>query len=196
MARILEKKLTEAGYQMLGQDNEIEELILSILRTKNPRYLKAIPFLIYIHNPDLERIIKKTKNKNLFAEIIGIIRKIFWEEGIKRELPSIDKKTKFDYDEFKQEFKLQLKRQERPSFLLEKEKFHAERNLQMWLSYLFTKKERHILEQILRENHLTKTEYEYYSRKAKKKLNAIINLGEFAKAIVPLPPKLAGKINP
>ncbi len=190
MAGTLNQKLAEAGYQMLGQQSEIEELMLSILKTKDTRYLKAIPFLIYAHRPDLQRIIAHTKNKSLFAEIIGITRKIFKEERIEKELPLIDKKTNFNYEEFRQEFELQRRRQEKPSFLLEKEKFHAERNLQLWLSYLFTKKEREIIEKMLNEEQLTKTEYEYYSRKAKKKLNAIIHLQELSRAVVPLAPKL------
>ena len=47
MGRILEKKLAEAGYRMLGTAENKEELILDILNTKDYRYLKAIPFLIY-----------------------------------------------------------------------------------------------------------------------------------------------------
>ena len=36
---------------------------------------------------------------------------------------------------------------------------------------------------MLEEQPLTKTEYEYYSRKTKKKIQAIIQLQEFAKAL-------------
>lgn len=196
MARTLNQKLTEAGYQMLGQQNETEELILSLLKTKDTRYLKAIPFLIYTHNPDLDKIIAKTKHKDLFAEIVGITKKIFNEERIRKELPSIyqkNKKTNFNYEEFKQEFELQKRRQEKPSLWLDKEKFHAERNLHLWLSYIFTRKEREIIEKIINEKQLTKTEYEYYSRRAKKKLNAIIHLQELGRAVVPLSPRMEGK---
>lgn len=193
MARNVEERLMEAGYQLLGQDQKIEELIISILKEKNTRYLKAIPFLIYLHQPDISIIHAKTREKRLLGEIIGITRKIFQEEKISRELPTWDKKTKLKYGEFKQEFELQRRRQEKPSLLLEKEKFHAERNLQLWLSYIFTKKEREIIEKILNEKQLTKTEYEYYSRKAKKKLNAIMYLQELSRAVVPLSPKFDRK---
>ena len=193
MARTLNQKLAEVGYRMLGQQNEIEELILSLLKTKDTRYLKAIPFLIYAYNPNGEIILKKTGNKDLFAEIMGITRKIFQGGGIRKELPPINKKTKLNYEEFRQEFELQRRRQEQPSLLLEKEKFHAERNLQLWLSYIFTKKEREIIEKIINEKQLTKTEYEYYSRKAKKKLNAIMNLQELSRAVLPLSPRLEKK---
>jgi len=37
---------------------------------------------------------------------------------------------------------------------------------------------------MLNEKRLTKTEYEYYSRKAKKKLNAIVYLQELSRAVV------------
>ena len=193
MAENVEKRLMEAGYQLLGQDQKIEELIISILKEKNTRYLKAIPFLIYFHQPDISIINAKTREKRLLGEIIWITRKIFQEEKISRELPPWDKKTKLNYGEFKEEFELQKRRQEKPSLLLEKEKFHAERNLQLWLSYIFTKKEREIIEKILNEKPLTKTEYEYYSRKAKKKLNAIMYLQELSRAVVPLSPKLDRK---
>ncbi len=193
MARTLNQKLAEAGYQLLGQHQEIEELILSLLKTKDARYLKAIPVLIETHHPDLQNILAQTKNKSLFAEIIGLTRKIFKENGIKIELPAIDKKTSLNYEEFKQEFELQKRRQEKPSLWLDKEKFHAERNLHLWLSYIFTRKEREIIEKMINEKPLTKTEYEYYSRKAKKKLNAIIHLQELGRAVVPLSPRMEGK---
>ena len=50
MGRILEKRLAEAGYRLLGGTENKEELILDLLKTKDARYLKAIPFLIYQYN--------------------------------------------------------------------------------------------------------------------------------------------------
>jgi hypothetical protein len=189
MAKSIERKLSEAGYKLLGEI-EIENLILSILKKKDNRFLKAIPYLIYLHNPDLDKINAKTKDKKLLGEIIGITRKIFEEEGIQRELPQLDKKTKLNFEEFKQEFDLQKRGSEKPALLLEKEKIYAERNLQMSLSQLFTKKEKYIIQRILDEKPISKTDYEYYSRKTKKKLNAIINLADFAKSALPLSPKI------
>jgi hypothetical protein len=189
MAKSIERKLSEAGYKMLGEI-EIENLILSILEKKDNRFLKAIPYLIYLHNPDLDRINAKIKDKKLLGEIISITRKIFEEEGIQRKLPQLDKKTKLNFEEFKQEFDLQKRSSEKPILLLEKEKIYAERNLQMWLSQLFTKKEKYIIWRILDEKPISKTDYEYYSRKTKKKLNAIINLRDFAKSALPLSPKI------
>src|SRR3989344_8218528 len=175
MAQSIEQKLSEAGYKMLGEI-EIENLFLSILKKKDNRFLKAIPYLIYLHNPNLDRINAKIKNNKLLGEIISITRKIFEEEGIQRKLPLLDQKTKFDFEEFKQEFDLQKRSSEKPVLLVEKKKIYAERNLQMWLSQLFTKKEKYIIQRILDEKPISKTNYEYYSRKTKKKLSAIINL--------------------
>jgi hypothetical protein len=189
MARTIEKKLSEAGYKLLGE-SEIEDLILSILEKKDNRFLKAIPYLIYLHNPDLDIINAKIKNKKLFGEIISITKKIFEEEGIERKLPPINKKTKLNFQEFKQEFDLQKRSSDKPTLFLEKEKIYAERNLQMWLSQLFTKKEKYIIQRILAEKPISKTDYEYYSRKTKKKLNAIINLKDFATSTLPLSPKI------
>lgn len=193
MARALERKLAEAGFEMMGSHNEIEDLILSLLEKKNIRHLKAIPFLIYLHNPDLSQISKKTKQKALLGEMITISRKIFKEEGIDQTLPLLDRKTNFNYQEFKQEFLLQKNRRESPLSWLDKKKIYAERNLHFFLSYLFTDKERFIMESILAQKSITKTEYEYYSRKTKKKLNAITQLHDFANALLPLSPLLDKK---
>lgn len=189
MADSIERKLSEAGYRILG-GREIENLILSLLKEGDPRFLKAIPFLIYLHNPDLDLIHAKAKDKKLLGGIIGITRKIFEEEGILRKLPLLDQKTGLNFEEFKQEFELQKRSSEKPDLLAEKEKIYAERNLQMQLSQLFTKKEKFILQRILGEKPVSRTDYEYYSRKTKKKLNAIIHLRNFAESILPLSPKI------
>ena len=189
MAESIESKLSNAGFKMLGT-NEIENLILSILKSKNNRFLKAIPYLIYLHKPDLKQIENKTDNKKSLKEIIAITRKIFEEEKIKNTLQKTNTKIKLPYIEFKEEFDLQISRNKKSDLLIEKEKIYAERNLQMWLSQIFTKKEKDIINNILNENKLNKTEYEYYSRKTKKKLNAIVNLKDFAKTVLPISPKI------
>ena len=193
MARTLERKLAEAGFDMLDSNKKIEVLILSLLEEKDIRHLKAIPFLIYLHHPDLSRLSQKTKQKALLGEMIAISRKIFKEEGIDQALPLLDSKIHFNYQEFKEEFLLQKSRREGPLFCLDKKKIYAERNLQLFLSYLFTKKERFIMESIFAQKPLTKTEYEYYSRKTKKKLNAITQLHDFANSLLPLSPLLDKK---
>lgn len=177
------KKLAEAGYRILGAAGENEDLILSILDDGNPRYLKAIPFLIYNYDIDLERISSRTKKKGLFAQMISITRRIFREEGISRPLPDIDRESGFDYGDFRQEFDMQRLASERPKLLIDKQRIYAERDTLMWMSQLFTKKEMQIIRRLLDNKPVSKTEYEYYSRKTKKKLNSIINLQELARTL-------------
>lgn len=183
MGSALEKKLADAGYKLSGVETKVERLILGILDSGNMRYLKAIPFLIYSYTLNLDRlysISEKTKKKKLFAQIIGITKRIFLEEGISRELPNLDEPGNFSYDEFKKEFEQQKLSSERPNLLTEKLKISAEMDLQMWLSKIFTKKEKWIIKRMMEEKPVSRTDYEYYSRKTRKKLNSIINLQEMA----------------
>ncbi len=177
----IEKGLKEAGYRMLGRNKTKEKLILSILKSKDTRYLKAIPFLIYIYNIDAENIYKKTTQKKLFREVIYITQKIFKQNNITKPLPKYSAKATLNYEEFSREFELQKAQTQKPVSMLDKQKIYAERDLQMWLSQLFTKKEKQIIENILKEKPVTRTDYEYYSRKTRKKLNSIICLESFAK---------------
>jgi len=73
--------------------------------------------------------------------------------------------------------------------MIEKQKAYAERDLQIWLSRIFTKKEKQIMSRILAEKPVSRTDYEYYSRKTKKKLNGIINLQDFARTLSTKSPK-------
>ena len=179
----IDNELAEAGYRMLGNYESKEKLILDILNKGGVRYFKAIPFLMYKYEIDADKIYSKTGKKKIFAQLIAITRRIFDEEGIIRKLPDIDAKIGFDYDDFKQEFDMQKLSSERPMLMLEKQKIYAERDLNMWLSKLFTKKEKYIFKRILEDKPVSRTDYEYYSRKTRKKLNAIINLDEFARTL-------------
>jgi len=189
MGRTLEQKLAEAGYKLLGASENKEKLILDILKTKDARYLKAIPFLIYKYNPDLDNIFQKTTQKDIFGQIVEFTRGIFRENNITKFLPNIPGKANLSYEEFKQEFELQRFNAEKPEMMIEKQKAYAERDLQIWLSQLFTKKEKQIMRRILDEKPVSKTDYEYYSRKTKKKLNGIINLQDFARTLSSKSPK-------
>lgn len=200
MAAEIEKKLTEAGYKMLGISEGTEKLILDILKTKNTRYLKAIPFLVYKYKPDIARIEQNYRNisdDGLFNAIIAITARLFRESNIAGILPEHAEKEfgdnnteKFglDYGEFKTEFESQLGK-EAPPLFIEKQKIYAERDLQMHLSILFTKKEKQIIRRLLEEKPISRTDYEYYSRKTKKKLGSIIGLQDFAKSLYAKTPK-------
>jgi hypothetical protein len=56
--------------------------------------------------------------------------------------------------------------------------------LKFALSFLFKKKQREIIQKILREQALTKTEYEYYIRIIKKRLEALLQIKELAEAVL------------
>ncbi len=183
MGTAIEKQLSDAGYRMLGADEGKEQLILSILTSEDARYLKAIPFLIYRYDLNLEKIYEKTAKKNIFAKIISFTKKIFEENNISKQLPYFAGEANLNYNEFKQEFELQKSNLDKPNLLIEKQEIYAERDLQMRLSQLFTKKEKWIIKRILEEKPISRTDYEYYSRKTKKKLGNILNLQDFAKTL-------------
>ena len=201
MGTAIEKKLTEAGYKMLGDDGSIEKLILDILEIGNIRYLKAIPFLIYKRDINTRPIYKAGMDIiMLFSAIMTLTKRIFQELNIKKDIPehiSIEpkkaelymKKRLMNYNEFKHEFELQLRNENKPPLFIEKQKIYAERDLQMYLSQLFTKKEKQIIRRLLEEKPISRTDYEYYSRKTKKKLNSIIGLQDFAKTLYTKTPK-------
>ena len=94
-----------------------------------------------------------------------------------------------NYKEFKHEFELQLRNETKPSLFIDKQKIYAERDLQMYLSRLFTKKEKQIIRRLLEDKPISRTGYEYYSRKTKKKLNSIMGLQDLAKTLYAKTPK-------
>lgn len=181
----IESKLAKAGYNLLSTEN-INDMILELLESKERRYLRAIPVLIYRHDPDIPFIFKRTKKKELFSQILRVTSNIFLDLGIDKSIPPLFETSEgntstLDYNDFKAEFELQI----RPGqeLVVQKQRFHEERELQMWLSQLFTKKEKQIIMRILSEKPISKTDYEYYSRKTKKKLNSISNLKDFATTV-------------
>lgn len=203
MGLILEKQLSEAGYRMLGDNLKIEKLIIDIIKNRNTRYLKAIPYLIYKNKIDISHILIKNKeNLKIFNAILAITAKIFCEFNIRDILPSqyeedIEYKLKIanklldkfqlNYNEFKGEFELQKGR--KSELLIDKQKIYAERDLQMFLSTLFTNKEKQIIRRLIEKKPISKTDYEYYSRKTKKKINSILGLYDFAKTLYTKTPK-------
>ena len=184
----LEKKLADSGIRLFGTREGKENLVLEILKTKNERYLKQIPFLLYKYDSDINEILEKTKEKDIFKEIIGIANEIFIKNGIAKRLQSpqeLEEKNRFDYNEFEGEFLSQI---QSPDFLIDKERAAMERHLHYSLSMIFTRKEKEILEKILNSKPLSKTEYEYYIRKTKKKLESITNIGDFARNVLAIKP--------
>jgi hypothetical protein len=193
MGTDIEARLSKAGFRMLGEHNRNEELIIDILKTENTRYLKAIPFIIYKYDLNTDSILSRTTKKKLFEKILAITKKIFEESGIQKRIPEYEECGDFNYEEFKQEFALQRANEEKPQLAIDKQKIFSEMNLQMSLSRLFTKKEKEIIKNVLDDKPVSKTEYQYYSRKTKKKLTSIINLQEFARAIYQMSPRCGKK---
>ena len=204
MAIAMEKRLQDAGYRMLGDDESIDRLLIDIIRTQNARYLKAIPFLIYKYSPDIAAIRKKLESdeEELFGIILNFAAGIYKELQIqttvglfRRELKGDGHRLGLAYVEFKEEFELQLRNDSRPNLLIDSQKIDEERNIQFSLSQLFTKKEKQIIKRLQEDNLVSKTDYEYYSRKTKKKLKSIIILHDFALGISFKTPKIE-KCNP
>jgi hypothetical protein len=198
MAIAVEKRLHDAGYRLLGDDDSIARLLIDILRTKNARYLKAIPFLIYKYSPDTVAIRKKLERneEELFGIILNFTARLFKELHIKKNIESFSREFKSDgqklgfaYDKFKEEFELQLRNDTKPALLIDTQRIDEERTLQFGLSQLFTKKEKQIIKRLQEEKPISKTDYEYYSRKTKKKLRSIIGLHDFARNIYSKTPK-------
>ncbi|MEA3399374.1 MAG: hypothetical protein U9R00_02585 [Patescibacteria group bacterium] len=188
----IEKGLRQAGYKLFGEsNNKIETLILEIIKSKNERYLKTIPFILYKYEININKLYEKNKNKNLLDQILQISQQIFEDNNIKKKI-SLKTNTKItiNYEEYKGEFELQLKNNETNKSLIDKQKIYSERNLEMNLSQIFTKKEKEIIKKIIDDETLGKTEYEYYFRKTKKKLKSIIKLNEFSKGIIDKKPEL------
>lgn len=186
----LERRLAEAGFPMFSTGEDKEELILAILKSKEMRYLKAIPLLLYRYDIDVKRIHEKTELKALFRELVSHTARIFAELGIEKGLPLLTGRpsNEFTYSELKDEF--QLHYGEGKELLINRHRIESERQTRMWLAQLFTQKERWTIGRIAEQKPISRTDYEYYSRKTRKKLSAIANLRDFARTQLPLKPKV------
>ncbi len=196
----LEKKLSAAGYIMFGESTRIEQLINDILKTDNMRYLKAIPYLIYKYDINISSMLDKSSNRELFLTILDITALIFNRLHIQKKIIPRSKRgdatlegryaQRFaaHQEEFKEEFETQLRNENKQQFLIDTQKSDEERNLQFGLSQLFTPKEKYIIKRLQEEKPVSKTDYEYYSRKTKKKIRSIIILNDFAQGIYPKTP--------
>ena len=190
MGMNLERQLAEAGFQIITTSHTNEKLILEILKSDETRYLKAIPFLLYRYELDIEWIYDTTQKKALFSQIVGDTLRIFTELGLTKKLPSLPKtetKTGFTYEELRDEFKLHYGAGQQ--LLIERNKFERERQLRMSLAQIFTLKERRTMERVRLGKPISKTDYEYYSRKTKKKLKSITDLEDFARTLLLVHPK-------
>ncbi len=223
----LEYALNKLGYHWFELDEKLDlaELIINIIRSKNLRFIKAIPFIIYQSKKNAQAILDWDKLGRLSAkahlerEIIILIylsRRIFQKEKLldlaedlekylEQNLTSKErkiltknpnanlKKLNFklsDFNSFLEETyrefltSLKLEKLEKQEYLQEEISRSKELDLKFSLSFLFQKKQREIIQKILQEQVLTKTEYEYYIRIIKKRLEALIRLKELAEAVL------------
>lgn len=222
----LKYNLNKLGLHWFEVDAEIDlaELIIEIIKSRNIRFIKAIPFLIWqnlagnLSSLSLEKLHKLSAKNELRLEtafILKIASKIFEKEknSFNRELNAIIglmlpkekllllgkennlflsflnfKISSFSdfFEESYQEFRTQkkLSELEQKELLQEKIIKSKELNLRFALSRLFKPKQREIISNILENKPLTKTEYEYYVRIIKKKLEAIRQLNELSEAVL------------
>jgi len=190
----LEQRLENAGFHLLGEKNEILNLIEEILKSENIRYYKAIPFLLYEHSVDATKLKFSKKHSLLLEILLDYTNKIYGELKLSKRLfitftssqtkrDLFAKKNNLEYADFKEEFELQLHNSQSKQLVIDKQRIYGERELQMSLSALFTKKEKEIIDKVMNAQPLSKVEKEYYSRKTKKKLQSIISLNDFAKSL-------------
>jgi len=179
MANQIEEQLIRAGYSLIGDTAPIIKLISEILHTKNERYIKTIPYLLYKYPLTKNQWSSLAKNE-LFLQISSITKQIFEKENIAQEIPLQLPPSQLNFTEFYNEFLTQYKAKQS---LLDTQKTRQERDQHFWLSQLFTPKEKAIILKILANTPISKTDYEYYSRKTKKKAKAIIHLQPLAQIL-------------
>ena len=191
MGGSIEEQLAAAGYQLLGTNKKIQTLILDLLEHQQRRYLKAIPYLIYKYQPSIDEIHAKTTNEELFNKLVHITNRIFKEKQIPRTLPAFGPATFSNphYEEYLQEFELQQRNELSSTPFVDAQKTDEERTINHALSQLFTKKEKQLIKRLQQHKPLSKTDYKYYSRKTKKKLQSIIALQDFATSIFQKTPR-------
>lgn len=94
-------------------------------------------------------------------------------------------------EDLRHEFLMQkrINELEGKGYLIDKMRISEERDMNYYLSTLFTPKQREIIQKIMNGETLTKTEYEYYIRIIKKRLEAISELKDLAETAAKKKPK-------
>ena len=229
MANVNETKylLDKIGYSLFEIEDQIDinKLILDILKTKDLRLIKSIPFVIY-KIPKIE-LIKNNKFKVELDLILFLTRIIFKKNRINQNTLELNKfikeniskkdletftKGKNDnlflkklsfrinsIESFGSELNTEFIMNKKISELEEKQKIYdslsktKELDIRFALSKIFKKKQREIIQKIINNKNLTKTEYEYYIRIIKKKLEAILLLNEIAETTLRRKPNYCAK---
>ena len=206
MAENVKEVLERIGYSYFKVEVpvSVEELIIQILSGKEKRFLKAIPFVVYLTTKkpslllDFNVLLKKAKEKKISNGVkailnvtLEILKKVEPENTLSGVLKKIIPKKKvayfvFTFDEYFYDFLAQKKlyevKQERG--LAEKINTAKEYDLQYALQNLFKPKQREIIQKVVDNQLLTKIEYDYYFKTIKKRLRAVKLLGDFADTII------------
>src|SRR3989338_10250585 len=202
IATLLEK--TGYSYFTVEKALSVEDLILQILLGKEKRFLKAIPFIIYITTKkdslsfNLPLLLEKAKEKKILHElkaVLGVSLDIFTKlepgNSLIASLKKIVSKKKessfvFSFDEYLYDFIAQKKlyEAEQQIGLAEKVNKAKEYDFQYALANLFKPKQREIIQKIIDNRQLTKIEYDYYFKTIKKRLRAVKLLGDFADTLI------------
>lgn len=222
----LESALRKIGYHWfeIEEKMDLAELIISIIRSKNLRFTKAIPFIIYqskrkeqaaLDWDKLKRLSDKSGLAKEAAFLVYLSQQIFKRTNLSnlseeagkylRNLTSSEQKILFkntnaylkklsfkinDFNSFREETyrefltSLKLEKLGQQEYLQEEISKSKELELQYALSFLFKRKQREIIRKMLQEKTLTKTEYEYYIRIIKKRLEALVQLKELSEAVL------------
>lgn len=215
---LIKKGLKEIGYKSseITGKKKTEDLILNILKTRDARLIKSIPFIIYRSSPeplpfleyvlDLDKLIKNSmKNKKIMgnaAAILIMTMAVFKQccpnnMWIRRIGLALGKNKQFrqsksyegiirDLNEYIDEFTMQKEayEYEQKTKLPQEITISKERDIQFARSKIFTRKEKEILDRINFGDKLTRTEYNYFISKTKKKLESIIILKEYAETML------------
>lgn len=205
MAEDIASLLERIGYTYFKVEKplSIEETIIKILSNKEKRFVKAIPFIIYLTTKesslhlDINILLKKAKEKTALIELKAILS-ITWQivkkvEPNNKIIPKLEKiiseKEKtfiFSFDEFLYDFIAQKKlyEAEQQIGLAQKINKAQEYDVQYGLQTLFKPKQIEIIKKIIDGIPLSKIEYDYYFKTIKKRLRAVKLLGSFADTII------------
>lgn len=205
MAEDIASLLERIGYTYFKVEKplSIEETIIKILSNKEKRFIKAIPFIIYLTTKesslslDVEVLLKKAKEKKITNEIKAILS-VTWQileqiklsnvliSQLKKIVPEKKKQFIFSLDEFLYDFISQKKlyEAEQQIGLAQKINKAQEYDVQYGLQTLFKPKQIEIIKKVIDGIPLSKIEYDYYFKTIKKRLRAIKLLGSFADTII------------
>jgi hypothetical protein len=206
MAKDVEVLLENIGYTYfkVGEPILLDDLIIRILCGKEKRYVKAIPFVIYLSTKkediifDLHGLLKKAKAKKLVGEVyelLSVTLQVLEKTDTQNRLipmlqKLVTKKTHcsslFLFDEYLHDFVVQKKLYEAQQQITMADKIAKEKedDIQYALHVLFKPKQREIIQKILGDAPLTKIEYDYYFKTIKKRLRAVKLLADFADTLI------------